>query len=110
MSEGQNKARLEQAAKTAATAYEKAKADKASVAEQVFQLYSTLIAENTRQPWTKIEQEQIEAALWTDLQGVKHAEQRAKPWDSFMECVRLHLLMFSAMMPLRLKGTTLTTA
>ena len=65
----------------------------ASVAdEQVFQLYSTLIAEKARQPWTKIMQEQVEATPWTDLQGVKHAEQRTKSWDSFMECVRFHLL------------------
>ena len=71
-SEGQDKARLEQAAKTAATAYEKAKAEMASFEEQVFQLYSMLIAEKARQPWTKIMQEQVEAAPWTDLQGVEH--------------------------------------
>ena len=42
---GPEKARLVQAAKTAATAYEKAKAGSALVTEQVFQLYSTLIME-----------------------------------------------------------------
>ena len=72
-SEGQDKAHLVQAAKTAATAYEKAKAEMALVAEQVFQLYSMLIAEKARQPWTKIVQEQVEAAPWIDLQGFKHA-------------------------------------
>ena len=51
-----------------------------------------LIAEKARQPWTKIMQEQVEAAPWTDLQGVEHAEQCTKSWDSFMECVRFHLL------------------
>ena len=91
-SEGQEKAHLEQTAKTAATNYEKAKAETALVMEQVFQLYSTLIAEKARQPWTKIVQEQVEAAPWTDLQGVKHAEQCAKSWDSFMECLMFHLL------------------
>ena len=53
-SESQDKARLVQAAKTAATAYEKAKAEIALVAEQVFQLYSTLVAKKTRQSWTKL--------------------------------------------------------
>ena len=48
--------------------------------------------EKARQPWTKIMQEQVEAAPWTDLQGVKHDEQCTKSWDSFMECVRFHLL------------------
>ena len=70
MSEGQDKARLVQAAKTAATAYEKAKAETTSVAEQVFQLFSMLIAEKARHPWTKIMHEQVEAIPWTDLQGV----------------------------------------
>ena len=60
--EGKDKACLEQAAKTATTAYEKAKAETASVTEQVFQLYSMFIAETARQPWTKIMQEQVEAA------------------------------------------------
>ena len=41
---------------------------------------------------TKIVQEQVEAAPWTDLQGVEHAEQHAKSWDAFSECMRFHLL------------------
>ena len=60
--------------------------------EQVFQLYSTLIAEKARQPWTKIVQEQVEADPWPDLQSVKHAEQRGKSWDSCSECLRFHLI------------------
>ena len=56
-SEGQDKACLEQEAKITATAYEKAKAEMALVMEQVFQLYSVLIAEKARQLWTKIMQE-----------------------------------------------------
>ena len=55
--EGQDKAHLVQAAKTTATAFENAKAEMASVAEQVFQLYSTLITEKARQPWTNVVQE-----------------------------------------------------
>ncbi len=49
-SEDQEKAHLEQAAKTATTAYEKAKAEMALVTEQVFQLYSSLIAEKLGSP------------------------------------------------------------
>ena len=92
-SEGPQKARLVQAAKTAAIAYEEAKAGMGSVMEYVFQPYSMLIAEKARQPWTKIMQEQVEAIPWTDLQGVEHAEQCTKSWDYFLECVRHHLLI-----------------
>ena len=66
-SEGQDKACFEEAAKTAATAYEKTKAETASVMEQVFQLHSMLISEKVRQPWTKIMQEQVEADQWPDF-------------------------------------------
>ena len=69
-SEGQEKDRLEQAAKTATITYEKPMVDTTSVMEQVFQLYSMLIMEKARQPWTKIMQEQVDATPWTDLQGV----------------------------------------
>ena len=65
---------LTQAEKTAAAAYEKAKAEMASVAEQVFQRCINLLMEKAMQPWTKIMSEQIDAAPWTDIQGVKHAE------------------------------------
>ena len=51
-----------------------------------------LIAEKSRQPWTKIMQEQVEASPWTDLQGFKHAEQHGKSWDSFLGCVMFHLV------------------
>jgi hypothetical protein len=91
-SEGQYKARLEQAVKTADTAYERAKAEMALVAEQAFQFYSILIVGKTRQLWTKIMTEQIDATPWTDIQGVEHADQPCKSWDSIMECVRFHLL------------------
>ena len=78
---------------TATAAIEKAKAEMASVAEQGFQLYSNLITEKARQPWTKIMSEQIDAAPWTNIQGIQHAEQHTKLWDSFMECVWFHLLI-----------------
>ena len=108
--EGQDMTHLKQTEKTATAAYEKAKAETALVAEQVFQLYCNLIMEKARQPWTKIMQEQVEATPWTDLQGVEHAEQHAKSWDSFLECVRYHLLNVSGLMLLRPEGTTSATA
>ena len=46
--EGQDKNLLSQTEKTAAAAYEKAKAKTASVVEQVFQLYADLLAEKVR--------------------------------------------------------------
>ena len=73
-SEGQDKSHLEQAAKTATTAYEKAKAEMALVTEQVFQLYSMLIAEKARQPWTNIMQEQVEAERAVFYSRVKALE------------------------------------
>jgi len=47
VSEGQDKAHLEQAAKTT-----KAKAEMTLVAEEVFQLYSMLMVEKARKLWT----------------------------------------------------------
>ncbi len=48
--------------------------------------------EKARQPWMIIMTEQINAAPWIEIQGVKHAVQCSKLWDSFMECIRFHLL------------------
>jgi len=90
--DGKDMTDLKQAEKTATTAYGKAKAEMALVMEQVFQLYSNLIVEKARQPWTKIVSEQIDATPWTDIQRVEHADQDCKLWDSFMECMRFHLL------------------
>ena len=64
---------LRQAEKTTA-AYEKAKAETASVTEHIFQLYANLVMEKAGQPWTKIVSKQIDAALWTNNQEIKHAE------------------------------------
>ena len=45
-----------------------------SLITQVFQLYSNLLTEEARRPWSKILGEQIEVTPWTDLFGVKHTE------------------------------------
>jgi hypothetical protein len=62
-----------------------------SIANQVFQLYSNLLTEEARRPWTKILGEQIDCAPWVDLFGVEHAEKRQRSWSSFMDCVTFHL-------------------
>ena len=41
-----------------------------SMISQVFQLYSNLLMEEARRPWSKILGEQIEVTPWTDLFGV----------------------------------------
>ena len=48
--------------------------------------------EKARQPWTKIVTEQIDASPCTDIQGVEHADQHCRSWNSFIECMRFHLL------------------
>ena len=42
-------------------------------------------------PWAKIFKEQIDTAPFTDIYGVQHQEKRHRSWNSFMECVQLHL-------------------
>ena len=63
-----------------------------SLIAQVFQLYSNLLTEEARRPWSKILGEQIEVTPWTDLFGVKHTEKQTRSWQSFMDCITLHLL------------------
>ena len=57
--EGQDPIQLTQAEMAVTAAYNKTKAEMPSLTEQVFQLYSMLIEENARRPWTKIVQEQV---------------------------------------------------
>ena len=52
-----------------------------SLITQVFQLYSNLLTEEARRPWTKILGEQIDVTPWTDLFGVEHAEEQKKVLD-----------------------------
>ena len=87
----------------------KAKAKATSVMEQVFQLYSNLIAEKASQPSTKIVVTQINVTPLTNIQGVQHSDKGCSLWDSFMKCIKFHL-PFSTMVPLRPKGTSSATA
>ena len=63
-----------------------------SLVTQVFQVYSNLLTEEARRPWTKILGEQIDVTPWTDLFGIEHAEEQKRSWTSFMDCVTFHLL------------------
>ncbi len=58
----------------------------------MFQLYTNLLTEEARRPWKKILGEQIDVTPWTDLFGVKHAQEQKRSWMSFMDCVTFHLL------------------
>ncbi len=46
-----------------------------SLITQVFQLYSNLLMEEARRPWSKILGEHIEVTPWTNLFGVKHTKE-----------------------------------
>lgn len=81
------------ALKTATAAYNKATESFASVVNQVFLMYVNLISEGKRQYWDKILAEQINCSAWTDLLGVEQTAAWSKKWNSFMECITVHLLM-----------------
>ena len=55
-------------------------------------MYSNLLTEEARRPWSKILGEQIKVTPWTDLFGVKHTKEQKKSWQSFMDCITFHLL------------------
>ena len=83
---------LSKAIDKAKEAQTKAKSAVEHAANQVFQLYSNFLSEESRQPWNKILAEQIDCSPWKDLRGNVHDTPRSKTWDSFMECVMFHLL------------------
>ena len=51
-----------------------------SLITQVFQLYSNLLTEEARRPWSKILVEQIEVTPWTGLFGVEHTKEQKNSW------------------------------
>ena len=60
-----------------------------SLITQVFQLYSSLLTEEARRPWSKILGEQIEVTPWTDSFVVEHTKKKTRLWQSFMDCITL---------------------
>ena len=77
---------------TATKAQAKANSAVEHIASQIFQLYSSFLSEEARQPWSKILAKQIDSSLWKNLRGVVHNSPRSKKWDSFQECVTFHML------------------
>eukprot|EP00804_Cyclotella_cryptica_P022246 CCRYP_017937-RA/>CCRYP_017937-RA protein AED:0.57 eAED:1.00 QI:0/0/0/1/1/1/2/0/259 len=55
-------------------------------------LYGNLFSDEAQQPWEKIIKAQVTRAPWEDIKGVTHMETPTKTWDSFHECIMLHLL------------------
>jgi hypothetical protein len=62
-----------------------------STIQAIFLQYSTLLLEEVSQPWAKIVEEQINYSPFTNIYSVQHTEKHPRSWNSFMECVQLHL-------------------
>ena len=62
------------------------------VAGQMFVLYKNLLSKNARHKWTTIVDPQVNADMWTDLQGTVHMVARSPLYQSFEDCVKFHLL------------------
>jgi len=57
-----------------------------------FSLYETLLGETSRVKWARIVENQVGVVPWTDLQGNVHDVKRKYSAQSFMDCVKFHLL------------------
>jgi hypothetical protein len=81
--------------KTATEVYEKSIEEVMSMVNPIFLLYSNLLLEKAKHPWTKILAEQVDCSPWMDLQRVEHTapHNQNKTWDSFMEWITFHLLI-----------------
>jgi hypothetical protein len=62
-----------------------------STIQAIFLQYFTHLSEEASRPWFKIVKEQIDTAPFTDIYGAQHQVKRPRSWNSFMECVQLHL-------------------
>ena len=54
-------------------------------------MYSNLLTEEARQPWTKVVEKQINSEPWIDLCGNDHPKKYAESWASFIKCATFHL-------------------
>ena len=82
----------------AKTAYKKAKQAVEAVklaatmeGAKAFKLYGNLLSDEAWQPWEKVILARPTKCPWEDVHGVTHDETPTKNWDSFMECITLHL-------------------
>ena len=78
--------------KQAVEAAEESTTKRDKVAEDMFQLYVNLLSVNARYTWDKIIQEQTNANLYTDFQGLTRKGPRGLSCKSFEDCVMFHLL------------------
>ena len=58
---------------------------------KAFKLYGNLLSDEARQPWEKIVQAQTTKCMWEDIYGDTHDKTPTNTWDSFIECVTIHL-------------------
>ena len=81
----------------AKSAYEKAKQAvdaKLTAAKEgvkAFELYGILLSDEARQPWEMIIQDQMTKCPQEDVYGVTHDKTPTITWDTFMECVTIHV-------------------
>ena len=59
---------------------------------RAYELYGNLLSNEAPHPLKKIIKVQVKVALWEDLKRAVHQEKRTTRWDSFLECIMLHLL------------------
>ena len=57
-----------------------------------FGFYEIMLGESSRVRWTRIVNTQVGVMPWTDLQGTVHNEEREYSAQSFMDCVKFHIL------------------
>ena len=62
------------------------------LASRLFTLYGNLLGEEEHQIWEKMVNTQMEAENYLDVYGVTHHDIAGKSEDSFVECIRMHLL------------------
>ncbi len=71
---------------------ETAKIQRDAAATEMFQFYANLLSLDAKYAWKKIVQEQTEADLYIDLQGMSKKGPRGLTRESFDKCVMFHLL------------------
>lgn len=58
---------------------------------KAFKLYRSLLSDKARQTWEEIIKTEVTLAPWEGVNGVMHTETPIKTWNSFDDCVMLHL-------------------
>jgi hypothetical protein len=63
-----------------------------AAANKMFAFYTNLLSVEAKYAWNKIIEEQMEANLYVDLQGVSQKGPRGVSCQSYDNCVMFHLL------------------